>query len=253
MKIFGFRSAVFAVAMLFALGGCGNSGGSKTELSVLKVGTNAEFPPFEFVDDKNQITGFDIDLLNEFSRRSGVKVEVQNMNFDAIIPALKFGKIDAAISGMSATPQRREAVDFSNAYYSTENIFLRRKGDERLKSPADLDGKSVAVLLGSVQELAAKEIKGAVLLPADSVTANVQALKAGRADAVVIDSSIGYGFIKQNDDIEAFFTAPDGSDGFAVAFDKGKFGELINSFNAFLEEIKKDGTYDKLLEKYNLK
>lgn len=104
-----------------------------------------------------------------------------------------------------------------------------------------------------MQELAAKEIKGAVLLPADSVTANVQALKAGRADAVVIDSSIGYGFIKQNDDIEAFFTAPDGSDGFAVAFDKGKFGELINSFNAFLEEIKKDGTYDKLLEKYNLK
>lgn len=253
MKIFGFKSAIFAMAMLFALGGCGNSGDSKTELSVLKVGTNAEFPPFEFVDNKNQITGFDIDLLNEFSRRSGVKIEMQNMNFDALIPALKFGKIDAAISGMSATPQRREAVDFSKAYYSTENLFLRRKGDERLKSPADLDGKSVAVLLGSVQELAAKEIKGAILLPADSVTANVQALKAGRADAVVIDSSIGYGFIKQNDDIEAFFTAPDGSDGFAVAFDKDKFGELINSFNAFLEEIKKDGTYDKLLEKYDLK
>lgn len=159
MKIFGFRSAVFAVAMLFALGGCGNSGGSKTELSVLKVGTNAEFPPFEFVDDKNQITGFDIDLLNEFSRRSGVKVEVQNMNFDAIIPALKFGKIDAAISGMSATPQRREAVDFSNAYYSTENLFLRRKGDERLKAQPTLTARAWQCCLAQCKSLPQRRSK----------------------------------------------------------------------------------------------
>ncbi len=262
-----FFKAIAAAVFALALVGCGGDGaqngkggaggdkngaGGATAAKVLKVGTNAEFPPFEFVDDKNQITGFDIELLAEFSRRSGIAVEVVNMNFDAIIPALKFGKIDAAISGMSATPQRREAVDFSEPYYATENLFLRRKGDTRLRTRADIAGKKLAVLLGSVQELAGKGVEGAILLPADSVTANIQALKAGRADAVIIDSSIGYGFLRQNADLEAFLVEPDGSDGFAVAFDKGKHAGVVLEFNKQLEAMKKDGTYEKLLKKYEL-
>lgn len=83
----------------------------------LIVGTNATYPPFEFLDDKSEVTGFDFDLMAELSKRIGFKYEVLNMSFDGLIPALKSGKIDIAAAAMSATPARKKAVDFSNAYY----------------------------------------------------------------------------------------------------------------------------------------
>ncbi len=249
-----FLVGLVACMVALCVFGCGSGEKSATSATkVLKVGTNAEFPPFEFVDSKNVITGFDIELINELAKRSGVKVEFVNMNFDAIIPAIKFGKIDAAISGISATPERREAIDFSDSYYTTENVFIRKKGNNAIKDRESLVGKKVAVLLGSVQEMAGKNVTGAVLLAADSVTANVLAVKSGRAEAAILDSSIAYGFIKQNDDIEAFLSEPDGSDGFAIAFDKGKQTELIAKFNAALKAMKEDGSYAKLIKRYDLK
>ena len=82
----------------------------------LKVGLNAEYPPFEFLNTQNQITGFDVDLINELGTRLGFEVKLVNMGFDALIPALSTGKINAIISAMSATEQSKKAVDFSTPY-----------------------------------------------------------------------------------------------------------------------------------------
>ena len=226
MKFFKF---LLATALMF---------GIANAKDVLVLGTNAEYPPFEFVDENTTITGFDIELVAELAKRAEVKYEILNMSFDGLIPALKSGKIDFIASAMSATDERRNAVDFTDAYYSTENLYVKRKADSSINSKDDLKGKKVAAQLGTVQE---------------NMTILFMSLKNSKVDAICVDSSVGYEYLKQNDDLAEFFTEPDGSEGFSFAFDKGKYPEVIAKFNAALEEVKKDGTYDKLLEKYNLK
>ena len=219
----------------------------------LKLGTAANYPPFEFVNDQNKITGFDIDLVDELSKKVGFSYKIVNMSFDGLIPALKAGKIDGIASAMSATDDRRKSIDFTNAYYLTENIYLKKKDNAKVTNKVSLDGKKIGVQLGTVQEAAAKEIKGAKVIPAEETVPLILGLKAGKMDAVILDSSIGYGYLKQNPDLQEFFKESDGSEGFSMAFDKDKNKELISKINAALEELKKDGTYNKLLEKYDLK
>ncbi len=220
---------------------------------VLKVATAPNYPPFEFIDDSNKIAGFDIDLLAAVAAKTGVKYELVAMSFDAIIPALKSGKIDGAISAMSATPQRIKAIDFTKPYYTTENLFIKRADNAGLTDKNGLKGKKIGVQLGTVQEIAANEINGAKVAASEDIFGAIMALKSGKIDAVLVDSSIGYGYLKKNSDLVEFLKEPDGSEGFSMAFDKGKQSDFIAKFNAAVEELKADGSFDKLLEKYDLK
>lgn len=220
---------------------------------VLKIGTNATYPPFEYVDQSSKITGFDIDLVDELSKRLGFKYEFINMGFDALIPALKSGKIDAITAAMSATPQRIKAVDFTKAYYTTENLFIKKSDNTDIKSKSDLKGKKIGVQLGTVQEIAAREIKESKTVPTKDIFNSIMALKNGKIDVVLVDTSIGYGYLNKNSDLVEFLKEPDGSEGFSIAFDKNKHTDLINKINQEVEKMKQDGTYDKLLKKYELK
>ena len=180
---------------------CGSLVAKDITKDTLIVGTNAEYPPFEFVDENSKVTGFDMDLVTELAKRAGVKYEILNMSFDGLIPAIK----------------------------------------------------SLAAQLGTIQELAIRDIKGAEVSATENVFVAVMSLKNKKIDALCVDSSVGYEYLKKNDDLVAFFKESDGSEGFSIAFDKGKYPELLAKFNAALEEMKKDGSYEKLLEKYNLK
>ncbi len=219
----------------------------------LKVGTNAVYPPFEFINDQNKITGFDIDLVDALSKKVGFTYEIVNMSFDGLIPALKAGKIDAIASGMSATAERAKAVDFIDPYFNTTNIFIKKADNDAIKTKADLAGKKIAVQIGTVQEAAAKEIKDANVMVNEDVAIAVMALKTGKADALLTDNLVGVEYIKKNPDLVAFLTEPDGSEGFSIAFNKNKKLDLIAKINAALKQIKASGEYDKLLAKYNLK
>ncbi len=219
----------------------------------LIVGTNATYPPFEFLDDKSEVTGFDFDLMAELSKRIGFKYEVLNMSFDGLIPALKSGKIDIAAAAMSATPARKKAVDFSNAYYFTENLFLKHKDSTDITKIDDLNGKKIGVQLGTVQEMAAKELNGVDVSASEDIFVAIMSLKNKKVDAVLVDSSIGYSYLKKNQDLVEFAKVPDGSEGFSLAFDKNKYPDLIEKINVEIENMKKDGTFDKILEKYDLK
>lgn len=232
---------------------CGSLVAKDIAKDTLIVGTNAEYPPFEFVDENSKVTGFDMDLVAELAKRAGVKYEILNMSFDGLIPAIKSGKIDMIASGMSATPARKKAIDFTAPYYKVENLYVKRKDDSSLNSKADLQGKRLAAQLGTIQELAIRDIKGAEVSATENVFVAVMSLKNKKIDALCVDSSVGYEYLKKNDDLTAFFKESDGSEGFSIAFDKGKYPELLAKFNAALEEMKKDGSYEKLLEKYNLK
>lgn len=220
---------------------------------VLKVGTNATYPPFEYIDENSKITGFDMDFVDELSKRIGFKYKIVNMGFDALIPALKSGKIDAVAAAMSATPQRIKAVDFTNSYYNTENLFIKKDGNDEIKSKDDLKGKKIGAQLGTVQEMASRNIKGSKVVPTKDIFSSIMALKNGKVDVVIVDSSIGYGYLNKNSDLVEFLKEPDGSEGFSIAFDKNKHLDLIKKINEEVEKMKKDGTYDKLLKKYELK
>ncbi|RAZ57135.1 basic amino acid ABC transporter substrate-binding protein [Campylobacter hyointestinalis] len=220
---------------------------------VLKVGTNAAYPPFEFIDEQNKIAGFDIDLIDALSKKVGFEYKIVNMSFDGLIPALKAGKIDAVAAAMSATPERIKAVSFTKPYYTTENLFIKQAKNGDLTSKQNLEGKKIAVQLGTVQEIAARTIKGVKVMANEDIFAAIMALKNGKVDAVLVDSSIGYGYLNKNKDLAEFLKEPDGSEGFSIAFDKDKHTDLIAKINKAVEELKNDGTYDKLLEKYNLK
>ena len=97
------------------------------------VGSDAEYPPFDYIDENGKIAGFDIDLIDEISKIAGFEYKFTKIGFDALIPALKAGKIDAIAASMSATPERKKSVDFSDPYFFTKNLYLKIATNKDIK------------------------------------------------------------------------------------------------------------------------
>ena len=155
--------------------------------SVVYVGTNAEFAPFEYLD-KNQIVGFDIDLLNAISKEAGIEFKIQDMAFDGLLPALQTKKVDLVIAGMTATPERQKAVAFSKPYFKAKQVVITKGVDKSLKNFKDLSGKKVGVMLGFTGDTVVSEIKGVKVERFNAAYAAILALGQGKVDAVVLDS-----------------------------------------------------------------
>ena len=217
----------------------------------LRVGTAPNYKPFDYKEDA-KLTGLDIDLVNEIAKREGIGLTWVEMSFDGLIPALKTGKIDMIASAMSATEDRRKSVDFSDVYYTTKNLYIKKKDNEVLNSKEDLEGKIIGVQLGTLQEPAAKAIKDTKVQSNESLSVVIMELKEGKIDAVVADKDVSTGYLKENADLIGFFEEEDGSEGFSFAFDKDKQKEAIEKFNKGLKDLKADGTYDQILTKYEL-
>lgn len=242
---------LFTAFIAFFLVACG---GEKVENNdFIKVGTNATYPPFEYFDNSMQVAGFDIDLVKILSERLGFSYEIIEMSFDGLIPALQSGKIDMIASALTPTEQRAKAVDFSNSYFNTENVFIKRANDDSISNIDNLEGKKIGFQVGTTQEMAANELKNVAVEPAEDVASSFMMLKSGKIDVVLVDSSIGYSYLEKNPDLKAFQVVKDQSEGFAFAFAKGKHKELLEKINAELLRMLQDGSFDALLKKYELK
>lgn len=223
-------------------------------IPVLRVGLNAEYPPFEFKKD-NVITGFDVDLLEAISKKVGFKYTLNHMSFDGLIPALKAGKIDVIISSMSATPMRAKQVDFSIPYYEGQTLYMKQKDNVKLVNKESIRGMRVGVYIGTVQEQAINKIREEYKLnvvPSDSIFGAIMNLKNRKVDIVVADYATARGYLKENKELIGFHKEYDGGKGLSIAFDKGKYTELLEQINNAIEELKQEGTYGKILEKYDL-
>ena len=117
--------ALTAMVALGSLVGCGSSSNGSTG-EALVVGTNAAFPPFEYVEGKN-IVGFDITMGQKIAKNADMKLEVVDMAFDSLIPALQSGTIDFIAAGMSVNEERKKNVDFSETYFESEQVIIVRK------------------------------------------------------------------------------------------------------------------------------
>ena len=249
-KIFAFLVAFLSLFVVACSDTSVTNNDSNASLS-LRVGTAPNYKPFDYKEDA-KLTGLDIDLVNEIAKREGIELTWVEMSFDGLIPALKTGKIDMVASAMSATEDRRKSVDFSDVYYTTKNLYIKKEDNEALNSKEDLEGKIIGVQLGTLQEPAAKAIKDTKVQSNESLSVVIMELKEGKIDAVVADKDVSTGYLKENADLIGFFEEEDGSEGFSFAFDKDKQKEAIEKFNKGLKDLKADGTYDQILTKYEL-
>lgn len=258
MKKFLLASLITILSVAF-LAACGTSDdnakgseeGNETK-KVLTMGTSADFPPFETIDAATgEYIGFDIDLANAVAEELGYELKIENMDFGGLISALQSERLDFIISGMSATEERKESVDFSTEYHKSGEMFVTLK-DSAIKTLEDLDGKTVGVQLGSIQEEGAKKIKKETLKNLEISALNkapelIQELKTGRIDAVYLDKTVAIGFIEEQD-LAGFDDPTESSPGMAIAFAKGS--ELTEEFNKVIEEMKQNGELKKLEKKW---
>mgnify|MGYP000847347849 FL=1 len=132
------------------------------DASVLVMGTNATFKPFEYKEG-GQVVGFDIDLAREIAKDLGAELKIEDMSFDGLLPALEGGRIDIAVAGMSVTEERAKNALFSEPYYqATQRIIVPE--DSKIFNKSGLIGKKIGVQLGTTGDILASEIKGAKVI-----------------------------------------------------------------------------------------
>ncbi len=232
-------------AMIFMFAACG--GNKEAAQKVYVVGTNAEYPPFEYVEN-GEIAGFDAEIIKEAAKRMGIEYKWLNTNFDGLIPALQTKKVDIVIAGMSVTPEREEAVNFSIPYL-TSNVAIVTNSKNPIKDMNDLSGKSYGVELGTTKEASARKIDGAEVVPFSSTTGALVALKSGKIDGMVLDESVSSKYIEKNPEL-VLVGIMEGEPK-AAAFNKDD-KELMENFSKVLEEMITDGTVAELREKYKI-
>ena len=153
---------LMSILLMGVLAACGTTDkgtSDNKEAKVLKMGTSADYAPFEYIDTAKgeEPTGIDIELAKIITEKLGYKLEIQDMDFGGLISSLQNGQVDFVASAMSATDERRKSVDFSDIYYTSKHIIISKKGSG-FKTVEDLNGKKVGAQLGSIQETKAKEL-----------------------------------------------------------------------------------------------
>lgn len=220
---------------------------------MLTAGTNAEFPPFEYVGDDGEADGFDIALIKAIGEKLGVDVQVDNMEFASLVSSIG-NKIDVAIAGMTITDERKEAVDFSEPYYEAVQYVLLPEGSE-IATAEDLKNKTIGVQLGTTGDFIASDIEGTTVNTYNKGVDAVNDLINGRVDCVIIDKNPALVFESKFQDDGSKITAVDGAqfefepEYYAIAVPKGDTA-LVDAINKAIEELKADGTFDELVKTY---
>lgn len=208
--------------------------------------TNAEFPPYEY-HENNDIVGIDADIAKAIADKMGMELEIQDMAFDSLIPAVQSGKADFTAAGMTVNEDRKKNVDFTDTYAQAAQVIIVKEGSE-IKAPADLDGKKIGVQTGTTGDIYAGDIKDANIQRFNKGMEAVMALTQGKVDAVVIDREPAKVFVKENAGLKILdeaFTEEE----YAIALKKGNT-ELLNKMNAAIKELKDSGELQKIVDKY---
>ena len=249
MKKFWFiLTALVATCFLVACSGSqGVSPKTIKEKKKIVVATESEFAPFEFkslVNGKDTLVGADIELAKAIG-------EFSVMSFDNVLANVQSGKADIAIAGISVTDERKKVYDFSDSYYTSENVVIVKKDKVNDYTSTDsLAKQTVGTQKGSVQEtVAKKQIPKASVVSLASNGEMINELKSGQLQAVVLEKAIAEGYIAQNDDLTLanFNLKSDGSDAYAVATRKGS-DDLLKEINAVIKETKDSGKFDQWLK-----
>ena len=217
----------------------------------LVIGSDATYPPFEFTDDKGQLTGVSIELGTAIAKDLGIPVEFKNIAFDGLVPALQTGSIDIIISSMTDTEERRKSLDFSDPYASTAICLLVPK-NAPTKSVEDLkQGKRriVTKIATTGEHWARTNLPNAEVVAFDTDSACVLEVAKGSADAWIYDQVSVMNWNQQHPDTTRAILAPIRAEYWAIAMRHGQ-DDLKSKINAFLKKFRSEGHFDTLATKY---
>ncbi|WP_342651007.1 ABC transporter substrate-binding protein [Pseudomonas sp. REB1044] len=232
---------------------------SQADEKPLKIGIEAAYPPFAFKQPDGSIAGFDYDIGNALCEEMKVKCAWVEQEFDGLIPSLKIKKIDAILSSMSITDDRKKSVDFTNRYYLTPARLVMKDGTTVSDSLDELKGKKIGVQRGSIHDRFAKEVlapKGVTVMPYGTQNEVYLDVAAGRLDGTVADATLlEDGFLKTDAGKGFAFVGPAFTDvkyfgdGVGIAVRKGDDANR-ERINKAIDAIRANGTYKKIEAKY---
>lgn len=219
------------------------------EAGVITVGTSPDYPPFETIDDKGNVVGFDIDLMNAIATELGVKVEYKKMGFDTIITAVQSGQVNIGVSGFSISDERKEQIDFTVPYFIGGQAVVTSP-DSGITKLEDLNGKVVAVGMGTTGEQTAQDnIKGAKVKALDDYSTAFMMLKNGSAKAVVADLAVANEYIKKDGFVA--IGDPLSYEENAIVVKKGN-ADLIDALNKAIAKLKGEGKIEEFSKNWKM-
>lgn len=250
-----------ASVMLFSAAGCSQQAqpeaGAETEGQepasqepaggTIVMATNAEFPPYEYREEQT-IKGIDVDIMNMVADKLGMELEIEDMAFDSIIPAVKSGKADIGVAGMTVTEERLVNVDFTDTYIKASQVIIKRTDDDTITDADSLSGKVIGVQLGTTGDLYVSDIEGADVQRFAKGFEAVQALQQSKIDAVVIDDQVAVALAEGNEGV-IVLEEPFTEEEYAICVNKGNT-ELLDKLNSALGELKESGELQKIIDKY---
>ena len=241
-KILALILAVLFIMTTFAA--CGGN----AEDDTLTMGTNAAFPPYEFTDDAGNVIGIDAEIAQAVADKLGKKLVIKDMDFDSLLTAVQGGSCDIVFAGMTVTDERKQAVNFTQTYATGVQVIIVKDGSA-IKTADDLEGKMIGVQKGTTGDIYCTDDYGQENVKQfDNGALAIEALKNGQVDCVVIDNEPAKNFVKANAGLSILDTEYVKED-YAAAIAKDNT-ELLNAVNKAMDELKADGTIDKIIKKY---
>ncbi|MCI3919645.1 ABC transporter substrate-binding protein [Paenibacillus sp. TRM 82003] len=212
----------------------------------LRLGTSADYPPYEFhklIDGKDEIIGFDIEIAKAIAADLGVELVITDMGFDGLLTALQSGNVDMVVAGMTPTPEREEAVDFSDIYYvAVQKVMVRADDKATYTDIASLAGKKVGAQLGAIQEgVVTDQMPESELRALSKLPDLILDLKSKNVEALVVEEPVAAAYVAQNPDLVISDIALEQDEaGSAIAMPKGS-PELVEAVNATLKKLADEG------------
>lgn len=219
------------------------------------VAANCEWPPFEYVDDKGQITGFEMDLINEIAKDQGFEVTILNVAWDGIFAGLQTGMYDAVASGVTITEERKQTLDFTSPFVTLKQAILVKANGPQYKNEKDLINKTVGVQNGTTGHFAVEENGIKNIKKFDAIPEAVLDLINGNLDAVVVDSVVASDYVIQNENLGSKLAIS----GYIENAESEDIAICTKAGNPFLTKLEngyqnlvKNGKVAELKKKYNI-
>jgi len=239
-------TGALTVSLLSLLVGCGGSSEDK-----LVIGMELNYPPFEMKDERGNPSGVSVDMANALGESLGKKIEIRDISFEGLIPALQSDRLDCVISSMTITPERSEVVTFSDPYVRTGICMLVQKGSE-VKVAEDLnqEGRRIAVKIGTTGDLYAREhlSKAEIVVLRDASNCALEVAQ-GKADAFIYDQISIYQFWQKHIDTTEALLKPIRQEDWGIAMQPDD-AELQGQINAFLKDYREAGGFEELGDKW---
>ena len=250
---------LIVLLLVLVLAAC-QQGGDDSHLAEIReagkmvVGTSADYPPFEYVDENGEFAGFDIELIQEIGRRMDLEVEIQDMPFDSLLAAVQEGKIDLSISAFNYDEERDQSVDFTEPYYIAEDaILVAEEFAGTIDAPEQLADYVVGTQTGTTQDgwvtenlVDAGLMDEANLFRYERIDQAALDLKAGRIDAILMESVVARTLAEDMGGLKVVFEGQVSSGPVNIVIPEGD-AELQEALNEVIAELQEEGFIDELI------